>query len=349
MEWYYAVNDQQQGPVTEEQLRQLLAQGAISGQTLVWREGMPDWQPYQAVVPSGSGQAAAPAAPQAGSAGNVICPTCGARTNADSLIPVGDKVVCPSCKSQYSQRLKEGGSVASTEKPQGTGGVTPVAQLRAAARECLNSEWGAAAGFIFVFWAMSFAINLVTSLIPIIGAFVPFVISGPFMLGVMTNMLVIGRGGASDFNNLFIGFTDFGRAFGVYALTVLIVLVPIFFVGLAAAMIIPAMNFVSESGDPNPVFIAVMVALGLVVAIVVIYIQLRFSLMYFLLVDNPHMGVIEVLKTSWAMMDGRILKLIWLYLTFFGWALLCLLTLGIGFIFLTPYISVTFARFYDDI
>lgn len=43
--WYYAYNNQPVGPMTEAELRQLLAHGTISQQTLVWREGMSGWQP----------------------------------------------------------------------------------------------------------------------------------------------------------------------------------------------------------------------------------------------------------------------------------------------------------------
>jgi len=43
--WYYAQNGQQQGPVTEEELRTLIAQRRISPDNLVWSAGMSDWQP----------------------------------------------------------------------------------------------------------------------------------------------------------------------------------------------------------------------------------------------------------------------------------------------------------------
>jgi uncharacterized membrane protein len=38
-----------------------------------------------------------------------------------------------------------------------------------------------------------------------------------------------------------------------------------------------------------------------------------------------------------------------LSLSFIGWALLCILTLGIGFLWLIPYINVSVAKFYQDI
>jgi len=52
MTWYYAVGSQQLGPVTEDQLQGLIKDGVVTGETLVWREGMANWLPYRAVAPA---------------------------------------------------------------------------------------------------------------------------------------------------------------------------------------------------------------------------------------------------------------------------------------------------------
>ena len=44
MEWYYSVADQQNGPVSEEDICSLIAQHRIHGDTLVWNETIPEWQ-----------------------------------------------------------------------------------------------------------------------------------------------------------------------------------------------------------------------------------------------------------------------------------------------------------------
>ena len=72
MNWFYAVGQQQQGPVTEEQLQALVKDRVVTGDTKVWREGMADWQPYSVV----SGGAAPPAGAP-GAAGTVLCAECG--------------------------------------------------------------------------------------------------------------------------------------------------------------------------------------------------------------------------------------------------------------------------------
>lgn len=43
MAWYYGQNNQQKGPVSEEELKGLLASGALSMSSLVWTKGMPGW------------------------------------------------------------------------------------------------------------------------------------------------------------------------------------------------------------------------------------------------------------------------------------------------------------------
>jgi hypothetical protein len=43
-QWFYARGKERMGPVSAETIRHLLQAAAISGQTLLWREGMADWQ-----------------------------------------------------------------------------------------------------------------------------------------------------------------------------------------------------------------------------------------------------------------------------------------------------------------
>ena len=50
MEWFYALNGKQEGPVSEVELTQLLRNGVITTATLVWHAGMADWKPYSAVI-----------------------------------------------------------------------------------------------------------------------------------------------------------------------------------------------------------------------------------------------------------------------------------------------------------
>jgi len=42
--WYFAAQGQQQGPVSEEELRDLIANGVVTSETLLWSDGMAGWE-----------------------------------------------------------------------------------------------------------------------------------------------------------------------------------------------------------------------------------------------------------------------------------------------------------------
>lgn len=66
--WYYVSADRQrQGPVSALELRGLLDAGSISRRSLVWRQGMPQWQPMEQLA-NEIGFSAAGAPPAAASA-----------------------------------------------------------------------------------------------------------------------------------------------------------------------------------------------------------------------------------------------------------------------------------------
>ena len=64
--WFFASRGQQQGPYQEAQLRALIANGTVTPDTLVWREGMADWQKAGDIPGLLSGASGPPAVPQRG-------------------------------------------------------------------------------------------------------------------------------------------------------------------------------------------------------------------------------------------------------------------------------------------
>ncbi|MGM9902698.1 integral membrane protein [Enterococcus sp. 10A9_DIV0425] len=59
--------------------------------------------------------------------------------------------------------------------------------------------------------------------------------------------------------------------------------------------------------------------------------------------------VLDTITASRKVMDGYKGKLFWLDLSFIGWHILALATLGIGYLWLNPYISATKAAFYNQL
>lgn len=91
-------------------------------------------------------------------------------------------------------------------------------------------------------------------------------------------------------------------------------------------------------------------ALGMFLFIIPgIIIALNYAMVYFVIVDNPKMGVMEALGTSKKIMNGHKWEYFVLNLSFIGWYILCYLTFGLLILWLAPYMVVTTANFYNKI
>ena len=77
--------------------------------------------------------------------------------------------------------------------------------------------------------------------------------------------------------------------------------------------------------------------------------SLSYAMTPFILVEKPELSANEAIELSMKMMDGRKMDLFLLYLSFIGWAILGLLTLCIGYLWLYPYMYTTIAAFYEDV
>ena len=105
LNWYYIDGGQKTGPLTDAQLDALVGAGKLTPDSLVWREGMPEWQPYGRVrsVP------ASVAPPN--ESGRMSCALCSESFAPDEMIAFENAWVCAACKPQFVQRVREGLSV----------------------------------------------------------------------------------------------------------------------------------------------------------------------------------------------------------------------------------------------
>jgi uncharacterized membrane protein len=182
--------------------------------------------------------------------------------------------------------------------------------LMAQARESLRGKWGVAIGAFVVYMLIVVGIQI----IPILGAIVSLIITGPMVLGIAIFALSISRNQNTEVGLIFKGFNRFGIALGAYLLML------IFIILWMLLLIIP----------------------GIIAA-------LSYALTFYNLADNESIGSLEAITKSKEMMRGNKWKLFCLYFRFLGWALLCILTAGIGFLWLIPYMQVSMAKFYDDV
>lgn len=75
-----------------------------------------------------------------------------------------------------------------------------------------------------------------------------------------------------------------------------------------------------------------------------------YALVPYILADKKYnLTYNDAITESRQLMDGRKMELFGLYLSFFGWFLLCIPTFGIGLIWLMPYVNAAVAAYYLDV
>ncbi len=187
---------------------------------------------------------------------------------------------------------------------------TENATLMQQAREALAGRWGLAVGTMFVYSVITMAIQT----IPKSGGVLGILIGGPMTLGLIIFSLALVRNQNPKLEQLFDGFARFSTALVAQVLVMVYVLL------WALLLIVP----------------------GIVAA-------LSYAMTFYILADNESMGAKEAMARSKKMMMGNKWKFFCLGLRFIGWALLSILTLGIGFLWFIPYLQITTTKFYEDL
>ncbi len=101
MDWYYVVDNERIGPVSDEDFQALIDNGTIQPDTLVWNETMEAWEKFRQTT---DGEEATD--------GRVPCAECGNYFSTDDVIQYENAWVCASCKPVFLQKLKEGVNVS---------------------------------------------------------------------------------------------------------------------------------------------------------------------------------------------------------------------------------------------
>jgi uncharacterized RDD family membrane protein YckC len=98
MQWYYAKDNKQVGPISEADLRRFVQTGEIVPDTLVWREGMPNWTPYSSAGLGGIPHLHRAPRPQLRVAVQALaCGKCGAQVPESEMVEVDGARLCAAC------------------------------------------------------------------------------------------------------------------------------------------------------------------------------------------------------------------------------------------------------------
>ncbi len=189
-------------------------------------------------------------------------------------------------------------------------------ELRKMSRNALDGHWGGSAAVVLIYYLITASLPLGSLLS---GCDSPLfnlwsLLCLPLGWGLSVYFLTVSRGEEAGLPVLFMGYKDFVRIFFTYFL--------------------------------QSIYIFLWTLLLIIPGIVK---SLSYAMTPYVLRDNPEMKYDAAITESMRLMDGHKMKLFLLILSFIGWALLCLLTFGIGYLLLVPYMQTSVASFYDDL
>lgn len=162
-----------------------------------------------------------------------------------------------------------------------------------------------------------FIFNLVAYLILVAASFTgigSLLISGPLCVGKAMLELEITRTREGEFGTGFKGFNYFGTSF-------------------LAFLVIGICTFL---------WTCLLIIPGIIKTF-------SYAMTPYIIADNPDISALDAIDRSKKMMDGHKWELFVLRLSFIGWILLGCITCGLAFIYVTPYMQVTTANFYENL
>lgn len=77
--------------------------------------------------------------------------------------------------------------------------------------------------------------------------------------------------------------------------------------------------------------------------------SLSYSMTPYILHDYKNLKNNDAIELSMKMMDGHKKQLLCLYLSFLGWGIICIMTMFIGILWLSPYINASLIKFYEQV
>jgi uncharacterized membrane protein len=219
---------------------------------------------------------------------------------------------------------------------EGIGRYREPSELKIASKENLDGKWLIAMAITVVAWLLveaftyrnggssSFRFVMENGSLVRVGnqhsgtnnimSIVGFILGGPIYFGVAAYFMKLARHEPAEFSDLFSGFSLFKTNFILNFFTILFTLL------WTLLLIIP----------------------GIIAAI-------KYTMAYYILNDNPEIGALEAITRSKEMMYGHKMRFFQMWLSFLGWFILGVVTMGLGMLYAIPYYRAAKANFYLDL
>lgn len=193
-------------------------------------------------------------------------------------------------------------------------------ELKTISKQQLKGNWWTAIGVILIIAIITIFMDFLSAKFdegvwaPILLSIVTFLIVSPLGLGQSIFFLKLAKNKDVKCTDVFLGYKNFLKVIGV------------------------------------SILIGIITFIGLIVFIIPgIILSIMYSQVYYILAENPEIGIVECLKKSRIMMQGRKWDYFVLMLSFILWGILTTVTCGIAGLYVIPYYEATITNFYLDI
>ena len=184
---------------------------------------------------------------------------------------------------------------------------------------------------------MSFLINILTYIVMAVVA----PIMSIFSVGYTYVCREISYGRYPKTSDLFYGFKNHPDKIIIISLVVY---------AIELALRLPADIYSMNVGnDPSGQQFLAYVIMVVIFAIIMAFISIMLSQAYLVYLDKPEFGAIDCIKASIALMKGNKWRYFYLLVSFIGYGLLIVFSLGIAVLWIAPFYEVTAVNFYRNI
>lgn len=219
------------------------------------------------------------------------------------------------------------------------------------AKASLQNKWGDAAILTLVYVGIAYVVSgafvlpiRFLSFNPCLGL-IPTIFLLPLAWGYAASFLATVRGEDVKIDHLWDGYRseNITRVFSTLIVATLI------YIAIMAVFILMIIMLAMVAFISVDMMMGAIIILSILYCLLIIYILLRWAMVYFILRDEPQLKNTAVLKASARMMKGHKWQFLKLYLSFIGWMFAGVITLGVGMLWVAPYLTTASAHFYEDL
>ena len=233
--------------------------------------------------------------------------------------------------------------------------------FRKEAREKLTGKWGKAVLITLAYFVLFYVIGLLeehtSGFANTVVSILSLLIEVPLSFGLVVCFVKLFNGeDVKVFDFFSFGFDNFSKSWGISLRTILKLLLPFILFVVSIALVVAGITLSTNSAlftrtvSSNSIIMIIICCIITVISFIWLIVKsYYYELTYMIAAENPEMSSKDIVEKSKELMQNHRLELFCLEFSFIGWAILAVLSLGIGMLWLAPYMQIAKISFYKNL